>query len=53
MKIYNINCEIIVSISADTIDEAEERLKNRFNTGDTKFYQLIDYKEVDSNSSQH
>lgn len=51
MKIYNLNCEVILSVVADNIDEAEERAKNKFNTGDTKFYQLLDYKEV-SNSSQ-
>ena len=42
-NIYNLKCEVILSVKANNIDEAEERAKNKFNTEDTKFYQLIEY----------
>lgn len=44
MKVYELNCEIVVLINADNIDEAEERVKNRFNMEEAKFYQLVDYR---------
>ena len=42
-NIYNLKCEVILSVKANNIDEAEEIAKNKFNTEDTKFYQLIEY----------
>ena len=44
-NIYNLKCEVILSVKANDIYEAEERAKNKFNTEDTKFYQLIEYDE--------
>ena len=45
MKLYTLNCEVIVSIHADNIDEAEEQIKNRFNATNIKFRQLLKYTE--------
>ena len=42
---YKLNVEVIVSLHADDIDEAEEQVKNRFNTKNTKFYQVLEYTE--------
>ena len=45
MKVYTLNCEVIVSIHADDIEGAEEQVKNRFNASNIKFRQLLKYTE--------
>lgn len=43
MKLFTLNCEVIVPVHADNIDEAEEQVKNRFNATNIKFRQLLEY----------
>jgi hypothetical protein len=41
---FKVNIEVIVELDARNIDAAERLLKKRFDTTDTKFYQVIDYE---------
>lgn len=48
---FKLNVEVIVSLHADNINEAEEQVKNRFNTKNMEFYQLLEYTEESESSS--